>query len=305
MITPTLTPLYTEYRPVQALYRLEADAARDGWRYATRRRAGDIAYDIGRVDDALAHWQAANILQPNQLGLLTRLAETYLALGQWTPLADTLRALLAVSPGNAWAQFQLGLVLAPISPAEARTHLRAAALTLDYRPQAGALILLLEAADANTDESELAMRVGFIGVEQSRWAHAEHAFRHAADLAPDNSTALAYVGLARARQGKTADAWLTSALELNPGDATAHYVAGLVYAGRGDYEAGVQAFTLALALDPLEPAYYAEVASIYETLGDLPDAEIWLREAVRVAGDIPRYQQLLADFYVKYPALTP
>ena len=65
----------------------------------------------------------------------------------------------------------------------------------------------------------------------------------------------------------------------------------------GDLTGSLEAFQLAAALDPANPAYAADLGAAYRLLDDLTQAEAWYQRAVTLSGGDPRFQQLLDDFH--------
>ena len=280
-------------QPLQALYLLEAQASAVGWTPALARQAGDLWQAAGDPARALDFWQLAGSGASNDVVLARRLAQGAIELHRWTEAADALDHLLALAPDDAWAQLQLGLIRAAFDADAATTHLRAAMAEPGYQPLALALI------NALRDGAELpdGMAAGLMLAKLEQWPFAELAFRHAAAVAAPYPQALAYAALARDRQGKPADAWIDDAVSLAPDDALVRYLHGLHLRASGDNLASLEALALAVALDPENPAYHAELGSAYRLLGDLAQAEYWLDSAVRVSNDDPRFAELLALFY--------
>lgn len=75
-------------RVMQAIYQVEAQAARAGWTPVLQREAGDLWRSAGNVRRAAFHWQAALAGTPQDTELLRSLAGAYLEVEQW---ASTLR----------------------------------------------------------------------------------------------------------------------------------------------------------------------------------------------------------------------
>jgi tetratricopeptide (TPR) repeat protein len=276
------------------MYRLIAQGTTQGWTPDIHRQIARLYYDTGDYDSAAAHWQAVLLTTPDDLNTLRQLAETYLALQDWTPAADSLRALIALLPNEAWARYQLGMILAPRAPAEALLHLERLQESNAYGEVVTRLVIALR---ASMDEAARAMQVGIILVDYELWGQAEAAFQQAADLSYPNPEALAYSGLARGMQGKDGDAWMGEAIRLNPASPLVYYLYGVYLRGRGEYAASLDAFMLALSFDPTNPAYYAEVGNTYRKLGDLSNADRWLNQALAVSEYDPQFQNILRDFY--------
>lgn len=279
-------------RPYQALYHLEAAADREGWSAQRLRTAGDLWLEMGDVTRAVPYWEAASISLTDDMMLIQQLAEAYVLLQRWPEAANQLERLVAADSGDSWAQFHLGIMKAAFDPVAAQGHLRAAQAT--YGTAVADLLAVIRA-----DDPLLPMRVGLALAEAEMWPYAELAFRHAVDVLPDVPEAMAYVGLARDQQGKDGGEWVERAIALGPDSHVVRYLRGLHLRGEGDYSASLDAFIQAVALDPQSPAYYAELGTAYHLLGDLENAERWLQVAVDISNRDPRFQHLLALFYVE------
>jgi tetratricopeptide (TPR) repeat protein len=121
--------------------------------------------------------------------------------------------------------------------------------------------------------------------------------------AEDAALALAYAGLARDRQGKDGGAQIARAVSLDRQNAQVRYLEGLHWRQVGNYQASLSALVQATALDPENPALYAELASAYRLLGDLDAAERWYMQAVSVSNGDPRWQTVLDAFRAERGAL--
>ncbi|MEP7290878.1 MAG: tetratricopeptide repeat protein [Chloroflexota bacterium] len=267
-------------RPMQALYQLEAQAARAGWTPENRRLAGDLWRSAGDLTQAVAYWETAEPTAP----VLRDLAQAYIELQRWSNAESALQRLLPLLPPGAsdrsWAQFQLGLIRAAYNPASARDLLRAAQPA--YGDSVTTLLPLLEATDDPT-------RIGIALANAGLWSYAELAFSAAAD-----PLASAYAGLARDMQGKDGGAWIENALAFAPENPQVYFLHGLHLRLKFDFAGSLQAITQAVALDPENPALYAELGRAYQLSGDLVSAERWLKFAVTLDDN---FQTLLDSFY--------
>jgi len=274
-------------RPMQALYRVEVQAAALGWSSERLHLAGDLWREAGDLDQALAYWQAAAINGGMDPTLFRSLADAALELQRWPIARDALSRLAILDPDDRRTQFELGLLLASLRSHEAAAHLQAAALDAAYRPLSHQLIAALDDADPAS-----ALAVGAVLAEHSLWQYAELAFVQAAALtmAPE---AFASVGWARAQQGKNGAAWLERALALEPANPRVRALHGLYLRQMGNYVASADALAMAAALDPSNPTWYAELGAAHQLLGDLPAASYWLERAAAVSGRDPRFVALL------------
>ncbi len=279
--------------PLIALYQLEAEAHQNGWTPTHHQMAGDLLMALGDTRAALAHWLAAEL--PDSAHQ-RRIAQASITLGNWPQAQTALSHILAETPNDTWAHYHLGLIRAALQPQQALEHLRIAASDPAYRTTA----TQLTAAIIDTQiPDEISFKVGTVFIELGLWPYAELAMRHSATLHYPDPLSLAYVGLARDQQEKDGAIWIAQAVALAPDWAEVRYLQGLHLRARGQWQASLGAFDLAVNIEPENPAYYAELGVAYQLLNDLPRAEFWLKEAVRASGNRLAFQRLLADFYAQ------
>lgn len=287
-ITQRITDNIRQGRPMQALYYIEALAAQGGWTTDLHRQTGDLWALSGDITRAIPHWQSADIDDPVLLG---QLADAYVRTQQWTRASETLQKLSVLTPEDQWTHYQLGLIRAAFDPIAAAEHLSISARVPEYTEISAELLQALEG-----DESLTAMRVGLVLAGRQMWPYAELAFQHAADSAYPYAEALAYAGIARDWQGKDGTALVEQAVQIEPENPVVRYLQGLHLRFDGDYAASREALIQAVALDPLNPAFYTELGSAYWLVDDLKSAERWLKMAVEISDD-PRFAEALEQFY--------
>lgn len=283
-----------QYR--QALYHVEARASDEGWSPEAHRQAGDALYAAADPQSALSHWEAARAaMSAPDSALLRSLAGVYINMQRWPEAASALEDILRAQD-DAWASFQLGLILAPSNARAAENHLRRAARDPVYAPLAGAVVNVLAGSAA---DEPVAMRVGLLYFSENQWPLAEYAFEYAFLAGYAGPEALAYSGLARVYQGKDGAAWIQAAVTQSPQNAHVRYVEALYRRAHNDYAASLDAMIQAAALDPNNPAFLAELGTAYRLMGQMEEAETWLRNAVSASQNAPDFQRLLALFYAE------
>lgn len=285
-------------RTIQALYQVEAQAAREGWTAALARSAGDLARELGDMSNAVAYWEIALSMQPQDATLLRQIAQANIDLQRWAEAADTLERLVEAAPDEAWGHYQLGLLRAPIDPTSAIEHLQIAASSSSFVEVSLALRNLLQ---NNPSDTLLSMRVGLLFMDNQLWSHAELAFSQtaAAAFGPLLAEAIAYTGLARDNQGKDGSSWITQAVTLAPENARVRYVQGLHLRIVRDNRGSLEVLLQAVSLEPDNPAYCVELSTAYHLVDDLPNAVLWLEQALILSNNAPEFQRLLALFYAE------
>lgn len=282
-------------RLMQALYQAEAQAARTGWTPELLTAAGTIWYTSGDPLLAVDYWQAAVQLAPDQVSLVRRLAETLIEVQRWPEAVDALNHLVTLTPDDRWVHYQLGVILAASNPPEATIYLQTAALEGAYQETANALLAVM----SPTGDADGAMRVGTELAGRNLWPYAELAFTYAAAAQQSFPEALAYIGLARDRQGKDGGEQIAAALRLAPDNAQVMYLDGLHLRTVGDTVGSLDMLLRAAIIEPENPAFAAETGTAYQLVGDLEQAEAWLKIAVTLSGNNPDFERLLTLFYAE------
>lgn len=265
--------------PAERLYPILSEAAQTGWTADRRRDAAELTLAMGDVDAAIAHYEAALLIDPRDDLTARRTAELAVQNSRWDHAADALRRLIALLPDDPWANLHLGLILAPAAPQESLTYLRRAAQT-GMAPPAELIETLEQFAAAR---SGLPLAVGAVMTDAALYGYAERAFELAVALDPDTAQALASVALVRAIQGKDGQPWLDEALGFGSESAQVYVAAGLYYRAIGQDFISLEMFLNALSRDPLNPEINAEVSTSYGLLGDMATADFWARQAQMLA----------------------
>jgi tetratricopeptide (TPR) repeat protein len=281
-------------RPVQELYRLRYQGQRSGgWMGDQYQLAARYSDRIGDAAQSLRYLESAFTVNPQDAIIAVDLAERYIEHQDWQRAVDTLRQASELLPDDGWIKTQLGLILAPQDSRNALEFLNTASSWAGYDAAVAALLPMLQ---VSTDDAGSAIQIGLILGQAGEWHYAEHAFE-LAYLQDRQAEYAAYIGLAHEMQGKSGQHWIQQAVVQTPDSALVQYVQGIYQRGQRDYQASVESFTTAVALDPLNPAYYAEIGQTYRELGDIISAHYWLRQAVTVSNQDPQFEQILTDFY--------
>lgn len=276
-------------RPTDHLYALLTEAADTGWTADLRIQAANLYIALDDLNAALAHWEAALLLSPDDELLMRRTAELYIQRGRWPEALAAVRRLLRSAPDDGWGNLHLGMILSPSAPDEASGALRRAAQA--GMPPPDDLILVLEMKRANP--RGLALEVGTVFANVGLYAYAERAFELAATLGLETrGEALASIGLMRGLQGKDGQRWIDAAATAAPDSPQVSTAAGLYYRATGQNFESLRAFAAAVSAAPLDPELYAELALSYALLGDGISAAYWYSEAARIAPGNLRYQEL-------------
>lgn len=301
VLLPAATPAppLDPQRPLQALYHIEAQAAQSGWTAELAFTAGDIWESMGDLVRAVSYWELAETYQaPLNANRQRRLAQAYLELYRWSQAVISLSRLADHTDDN-WAHFQLGVLQSVYDPRIAAGQFVRAARD----PQYQGVVTALQVPLSEPPSLGQSMRVGTLLATYNYWAEAEYIFTVVASTPPVLPDALAYAAVARDQQGKDGALQMEQAVNLAPQNAQVRYLQGIHLRMTGDSEGSLAALKLSVMLDPLNPAYAAEMAAAYERLGDAITAEYWYKAAVTLSNNDPRYAALLTTFYSQ-PSLT-
>lgn len=288
-----------------ALTDLAAAAKLGGWTPELHIALGDAYNGKNDLPHALTEWEAALPNRLNDADLLNRLARAYEAIGKYAEASAALRSLVALQPQNAVARYRFGLVLSVIDPASAPQHLElAAGMDPSVGPFAASLDKAVEAGLKAGDKAYTYGVIGYALISLREYPLAKAALLRAIEERPNFADAYAYLGLAEDELGNDGTYAYTRALDLNPDLPLAHYLVGLHYRRVGKNDEALKSLTKAFALDNSNAAAAAELGSTYVDMADLPDAETWYRQAVRVAPDDGTFWLLLAKFYTDHELKT-
>jgi len=272
-----------------------------GWTPDLHIAIGDAYSGKNDLKTALTEWEAALPNRLNDADLLNRLARGYEALGKYPEASAALRSLVALQPQNAVARYRFGLVLSVIDPASAPQHLAlAAGMDPSVGPFASSLNKAVEAGLKANDKAYTYGVVGYALISLREYPLAKAALLRAIEERPNFADAYAYLGLAEDELGNDGTYAYTRALDMKPDLPLANYLIGLHYRRLGKSDEAIKSLTKAFALDNSNAAAAAELGSTYTDMADLPNAETWYRQAVRVAPDDATFWLLLAEFYANH-----
>ncbi len=284
-----------------AFQRLTQTAALSGWTPTLHVAVGDAEAGRGNRAAALAQWEQASQALPDNDALLARLAAGYEADGR---LAEALAALarrLQLGVTEPALLYRLALLTAATTPEAAIAPLTTVAnFPSDYTARAEQLLRAVQDGLVPADDAYLFGRVGYELIQLQEWALAERALSEAVTRNPDYADAHAYLGLAQDKLGRDGTAAFQMAVDLAPESPLAQFLFGLHYRERGQSVEALPYLEAAQRLDPENPAIAAEMAGAYAARNDLPNAELWFSEAVRLAPQSPEFWLLLARFHVDY-----
>ncbi len=268
----------------------------------------------GRLADAEAVFQTAREQRPNDLAIIVRMGEVYLALNQPEIAIQAFRYALELDPGCAAARAGLGeIALAEGRHQEAVDELE---FVLERVPAANRLHYPLALAyrglgDRDQARQHLAQR-GTVGVKPpdplveglqdlkqgervhllrgrmafgaGRYREAAEAFAAAVEALPESARARVNLGTTLGLLGdsEAAKAQYREALKLAPDNPTAHFNLGSLLAREGTATEAVRHLRLAVAVDEDDPGARVELARVLKQSGQPAEARQHYARAVEL-----------------------
>ncbi len=284
-----------------AIQHLFAAASLDGWTTARRVAVGDAYLGKGNTAAAIGQWETALAANPDDDGLLARLANQYEAAGRFADAVNVLNQLTQLRPSDGAVYYRLAVLTAATAPDQAPARLAvAAAISPTLGAATKSLVDAIQSGEATGDQAYVFGKVGFALEQLSEWRLAEEALTHAVTLNPQYADAFAYLGLARDRLMQDGLDDYETAVKLAPKSPLAQFLLGLHFRRAGNSNTALPYLLAAQKLDPQNPAIAAEIGGAYASTGDLTNGEIWLTQAVTLDDHNPQWWLLLARFYVDY-----
>ncbi len=151
-----------------------------------------------------------------------------------------------------------------------------------------------------TDSATRFAQIGRQFAERDRWDLARISFERALEIEPEFTQARAYYGLALDMSGEDGGEELARAVETSPELAMAQAFMGFHLKNKGDIEGAKEAFESAVELEPNNPGTIAELASIYDQMGEIELAKSAYILAAEIGIDDPVFWALLAGFSLKH-----
>ena len=261
---------------------------------------GQEAWNQNEVEEALSLWQAGLARYPTYFEFYTRLALLYRETGDLRAEKEALQNRLAyenAEKDSAYFHYRLGLLLLLDSPEEALDELRLAARVDEgYAPVVETLQTTLNLASLENDPAEGLILLGRgLGLVEE-WQLAEEMFTNATQAYPENASAWAWLGEAKAHLNEDSLPALDKALNLNPKSVLVHSLRGLYWQRQGNLAEALREFEMTAMLEPKNPNWQSALGDIYARSGDLPLALAAYQRATELAPDDPIYWQLLALF---------
>lgn len=308
----------------------ETAAIRLFWRSDLWERAGVSAQQAGQPEEAIRLLRRADSI--SRQGWLA-LGQAYLQTGQVEPARESFESSLELGassqayaglsqveqklgnleaersaltnqllldPGNAAAQYRLGLLLSLLDINSALTHFQMASqLDPEYGPVYETLRSALNLAELSPTEGGRLITLGRGLGLVDEWRLAARAFEAATQAEANDAEAWAWLGEAKQHLGQDGRLELDQALTLDPNSVVVRGLRGLYWKRIGDHRQALTEYRAAAALEPDNPAWKASLGETYARLGDLVLALTNFQRATELAPNESTYWRLLAVFCVE------
>ena len=266
---------------------------------------GLIAADQKHYSDAVAAFEEAHGLDPNEPAYPNSLADTHRLLRKYDEAADWVAKTLSIQADYASGHNQRGLIardrkqygeavaaflkaheLDTAEPAFANNVANICRLQRQYDQAAK---WVENAFSIQSDYVWAHNQRGLIARDRQRYDEAVSAFRKAHELDPAEP-AFAYNvadGCRLQRQYGDATVWVDKALSIQADYAAAHNQRGFIARDRQQYDEAIDAFVKATDLDPNEPAYPNDVADSCRLVRQYDKAAEWVEKSLSIQPDFP------------------
>ena len=253
------------YSDAETLYRTTIARNEDSW--MAHINLGILLAKTGRPEEAIAHYQQALQLDPNDV-------DTYSSLGLL--LAETGRT------AEALAHYRKGL---EIDPKDAQSHNNLGLLLKDLGRADEALAHYQKAAEARPDDANIQYNLGGLLEDMGRADEALAYFQKALELNPKHAQTHYDLGLLLAKMGRRDEAksHYRKVLELAPRHDDAHNNLGILLAGEGRIDEALAHFRQALEINPRAIGFLKNTGVALAQKGRLADATSILENALGLA----------------------
>ena len=228
---------------------------------------GFAYYNLGRIDDAIAHYEISRRLDPSMANTHYNLGLALMKAGRPAEAIDPFKEAVRILPYYFNAHLNLGIILMRLGREdEAREH-------------------FAEASRYDPAPAEVYFRFGTSLADLGRWQEAADSFAKAIEIDPKYVEAESNWGSALYQLHSNAAAieHFNKALRLKPDSADVHFDLGLALAALGRLPEAVEHYKEAVKLDPRHAAAEVNLGVALGQMGKLPEAVDHLAQAVRLS----------------------
>jgi tetratricopeptide (TPR) repeat protein len=240
---------------------------------------GGALLDVGRIDEAVPHYEMAIQINPTQTQAHFNFANLLARLGRTPEAIAEYETALRLEPNLLGAHLNLGLVF---------THAHRVPEAIEQFQIA--LRLAPDSAAAHDDLGDALLAAG-------RVKEALAQFQSAVQLQPDFAQALDHLGtlLLQAGQNEAAMEYLGRALRINASDADAHYNLAIALVQTSHLSEAIGHFEEAVRLKPGDADAQVGLAFALAQIGRIPEAIAHCRTALQIDPHSASAHELLTN----------
>lgn len=260
-------------------------------------RQGDALLQQGKPELALTAWGNALAEGAAALDIHRRFLEVHRAANDFPAAIEDLRAIIELSPEDAQAKYELGVLLTTREPEAALVYLIQAAEIDESLSEAVRLLQRSFRPSEDTDDPAYVwVNVGRALASMGEWHLAKEAFTRAVEASPQYAEAWAFLGEAKGQGGEDGLAELDTALNLNPASLTANLLYALYQKRQGNFELALVYLHAADSIEPGTPSIQVEIGNTLNEMGNFNQALVYFQKAAELAPRDAVYWYLLAQF---------
>lgn len=219
--------------------------------------------------------------------------------GDLAEAQQLLETAVQQNPENAANHYQLGLVLAVLTPDNAQRHLtQAAALDASYTSRSNTLQNALLRASLEEDVAYQMILIGQALGALEEWALAKAAFEISVILNEEYAEAWAYLGEAQQHTGEDGLEALHTAIKLDPESLAINLFLGIYWRRNQRPDLALPYFEYADQLAPNTPTIQVEIGQTLVNAGEVQDAIRYYQEAVALSSDKKDAWQTFAAYAI-------
>ena len=288
-----------EGRMEEGIKAFDAALALDGNDVPTLFSLGEVSLQHGDLDRAQALFERLQSQSGEPAAALTGLGKVALAKRQYPVAIERFEQALKLSPESSRLRQPLATAYKSIGD-RAKAEENLAQYSVDG-VEPSIVDPVVEAMGAKVASSRALLRRGKRAVEAQRFDLAEASFRAAAEADPKNAETLAYLGFSLVNLGRLEDAQrrLLESLQIDSGNALAHFSLGVVYDRQGLDLRASEHYEAVLERDPKNLQARLYLADAKMRLGLAEAAAEHYRRVLNETPDSPRAQLSLAMASVK------
>lgn len=258
---------------------------------------GDSFYEIGDESNAIRYWTIARTEFAASFDVYKRLGMASQKLGDLPGAIHFWQNALIISPENASAHFQLGLLLLATDPEKALPFfMKASELDPEFERTSHFIRTELNRASSSDNKSYVLTTAGRILAGLDEWDLSIVAFKLAIRENDLYAEAWAWLSEAQARTGQDGRREMEKALYLNPESASIHALDGLYWMQVGKPEKALLAFKQAAFYEPKNAIWQVSMGNTAVILGDYSSAIQYYYKGVELAPENPTTWKALASF---------